>query len=160
LKTTRIILGLLFINLVGYSQTYQGSIIRVIDGDTYVFQTEEGSFVVRMQGIDAPERDQPYSKESASFLEKYLNWEAIVIKTGMDRYGRTLGTLIIDSIDINMLSIKNGCTWHFKKYSKDQDYANAELYASSNKIGLWSLDNQVPPWEWRKKDMLEKNKFD
>ena len=103
-----------------------------------------------MQGIDAPEKDQPYSKESAGFLEKYLNMEAIVIKKGIDRYGRTLGTLIIDSMDINMLSIKNGCAWHFKKYSKDLEYAKAEEYARSNKLGLWRLDNTVAPWDWRK----------
>jgi micrococcal nuclease len=139
----------LFLSLAGYSQTYQGSIIRVIDGDTYVFQTQEGSFVVRMQGIDAPEKDQPYSKESTDFLKKYLNKEAIVIKTGMDRYGRTLGNLIIDSLDINMLSIKNGCSWHFKKYSKDHEYANAEEYAKSNKLGLWSSIEPIAPWGWR-----------
>jgi endonuclease YncB( thermonuclease family) len=47
---------------LGYSQTNNGTIIRVIDGDTYVFQTQEGSFIVRMFGIDAPERDQPFAE--------------------------------------------------------------------------------------------------
>lgn len=133
------------------SQTYNGSIIRVIDGDTYVFQTKGGSFTVRMQGIDAPEKDQPFSKESTLFLQQYLNKEAIFKRTGTDRYGRTLGTLYIDSIDINLLSTKSGCAWHYKRYSTESKYAEAEEYARNNKIGLWGLDNPIPPWEWRKR---------
>ena len=55
---------MVFMNFQGYSQKYNGTIIRVIDGDTYVFLTKTGSFTVRMLGIDAPERDQPFSRES------------------------------------------------------------------------------------------------
>jgi len=82
--------------LFGFSQTYHGTILRVIDGDTYVLQTNEGSLVIRLEGIDAPEKDQPYSKESAGFLENYLNRETTVIKTGIDvmveHWGRRLLT--------------------------------------------------------------------
>jgi len=141
----------LVISLVGQTQSYNGSIIRVIDGDTYVFQTEDGSFTVRMQGIDAPERDQPFSKESNDFLSKYLYKDAITKVTGTDRYGRMLGTLIVNGQDINLQSIKNGFSWHYKQYSKDKDYASAEEQARRNKSGLWKSDNPIPPWEWRKR---------
>jgi endonuclease YncB( thermonuclease family) len=150
LKRYFIIIWFVFSNLIGYPQSYNGTIIRVIDGDTYVFQTEEGSFTVRMYGTDAPERDQPYSKESADFLKQYLNKEAMLKANGVDRYGRTLAVLFIDGKDINLLSIKNGCSWHFKRYSNDIQYAQAEEYARKNKIGLWKLPNPIPPWEWRK----------
>jgi micrococcal nuclease len=140
----------LFLCLLGFSQSFSGTIIRVIDGDTYTFQTEFGSFIVRMQGTDAPERDQPYSKESADFLKQYLNNDAITKVNGTDRYGRRLGTLFIKDEDINLLSIKGGYAWHFKRYSSDQEYASAELYARKYKLGLWNLPNPVPPWNWRK----------
>lgn len=140
---------LFFLFYQGYSQTYQGTIIRVIDGDTYVFQTTEGSITVRMQGIDAPERDQPFSEESSNFLKKYLDKDAILKSHGLDRYGRTLGTIIIENRDINLLSIKGGFSWHYKEYSTDQKYAKAEKYARRKKLGLWKLENPIPPWEWR-----------
>jgi len=149
LKRFYIISLFLIVSLGAFTQSYTGSIIRVIDGDTFVFQTEEGSLTVRMFGIDAPERDQPYSKESADFMKQYLNKEAIIKSTGVDRYSRTLGVLYIEGKDINMLSIKNGYAWHFKRYSSDQQYAAAEEYARKNKSGLWKLGNHVPPWEWR-----------
>ena len=106
-------IAFLLFSIVGFSQQYTGSIIRVIDGDTFVFQTIEGSLIIRMYGIDAPERDQPYSKESADFMKQYLNKEAIIKASGVDRYGRTLGILFINCEDINLLSIKCGYFWHY-----------------------------------------------
>jgi len=53
---------------------------------------------------------------------------------------------------INLLSIKDGCVWYFKRYSPDQQYAAAEEYARKKKIGLWALPNPIPPWNWRNKD--------
>jgi micrococcal nuclease len=109
LKIISISFCLIFLYVFGYSQSYNGTIIRVIDGDTLVFQTENGSFIVRMFGTDAPERDQPYSKESADFLKQYLNKDAVIKINGTDRYRRRLGTLFIDGQDINLLTIRNGC---------------------------------------------------
>jgi micrococcal nuclease len=143
------IFWLLIINVIGFSQSYNGSIVRVIDGDNFVFQTGEGLFTVRMQGTDAPENNQPYSKESADFLKQYLNKDAITKINGTDRYRRRLGTLDVDGQDINLLSIKNGCAWHFKRYSSDKQYASAEEHARKNKLGLWGLPNPIPPWNWR-----------
>jgi len=108
---------------VGLTQSFNGSIVRVIDGDTCIFQTEEGSFTVRMYGTDAPERDQPFSKESADFLKQYLNKDAVTKINGTDRYKRRLGTLYVDGQDINLLTIKNGCAWHFKRYSSNLEYS-------------------------------------
>lgn len=125
---------LTILNVQVFSQTYNGTIIRVIDGDTFVFQTEDGSLTVRMFGTDASERDQPYSKESADFLKQYLNKDAAFKSNGIDRYRRSLGTLYVDGQDISQLSIKNGCAWHFKRYSSDIQYADAEDYARKNKL--------------------------
>lgn len=147
---------MLFLCIIGYSQSYNGSIIRVIDGDTYIFQTTEGSVIVRMYGIDAPERDQPFSKESADFLKLYLNKDVVTKINGTYRYRRSLGTLYVDGQDINLLSIKNGCAWHFKRYSSDMQYADAEEYARKNKVGLWKLDNPIPPWNWRQVQVKRK----
>jgi endonuclease YncB( thermonuclease family) len=149
LKNTCIVLFLIAISAIGYSQSYNGIIIRIIDGDTFVFQTEEGSLTIRMYGTDAPERDQQYSEESAGFLKLYLNKDATLKARGVDRYGRTLGVLIIEKQDINLLSIKGGYSWHFKRYSSDKQYAEAEEYAKKNKLGLWNMQNPIPPWEWR-----------
>jgi len=51
---------------------------------------------------------------------------------------------------INQEMVKRGMAWHFKKYSSDPLYAQLEIRARANKIGLWKLPHPVPPWEWRK----------
>lgn len=139
----------LFFSTLVYSQTYEGTIIKVVDGDTFVFQTTEGSLKVRMQGIDAPEKKQDFGSESKVFIEKYLNKPAKVESIGLDKYGRTLGTLLVNGIDINLESLKNGCSWHFKKYSTDINYSNAELSAKKALKGLWKHPNAIAPWTFR-----------
>lgn len=139
-----------FFYLQAFSQTYQGKIISVIDGDTFIFQTQEGSLNIRMTDIDAPEKAQDYGKESKAFLEKFVNQKATVIGKGTDRYGRTLGTLFIDSKNINLESVETGNAWHYVKYSTDTTFANAEALARANKIGLWKEEGPEAPWEFRK----------
>lgn len=151
LKRIPVIFYLFVFSVVGFSQSYSGTIIRVIDGDTYVFQTVEGSFIVRMYGIDAPEKNQPFGEESTKFLSAYLYKDAITRVNGIDRYGRRIGTLYFADQDLNMLSIKKGFSWHHKQYSKDKEYADAEEYARKNKLGLWKDNNHISPWEWRRR---------
>jgi endonuclease YncB( thermonuclease family) len=79
-----------------------------------------------------------------------LNKEANFKANGADRYGRTSGIIFIESQDINLLSIKGCYSWHFKRYSSDQQYEDAEAYARENNPGLLRLPNPVPPCEWRK----------
>ena len=149
LKLLLILWCMVFLNFQGYSQKYEGTIIRVIDGDTYVFLTKTGSFTVRMLGIDAPERDQPFSRESSEFLSKYLNNDAVTKVNGTDKDDNAVGTLYVNGRDINLLSIRGGFSWHYKRYSSDKDYAAAEEYAQENKLKIWSLPNPIPPWTWR-----------
>jgi endonuclease YncB( thermonuclease family) len=55
-----------------YVEPYVGKILRVIDGDTFVLQTEEGNLKIRMDGIDAPEKEQDFGLEAGEFLNRYL----------------------------------------------------------------------------------------
>ncbi len=129
---------------------YKGTILSVTDGDTFVLQTTEGNLKIRLNGIDAPEKDQPYGKESKVFLEQYLYKECMLKTYGVDRYGRTLGTLYVKGQNINLLSVQEGYSWHYKKYSKDEELAQAEEEARKGKRGLWKEGDAFAPWDWRK----------
>jgi|WetSurMetagenome_2_1015567.scaffolds.fasta_scaffold16219_3 endonuclease YncB( thermonuclease family) len=59
-----IILCFLSISSPGPAQAYKGTIVKVIDGDTYIFQTDQGSFRVRSYGIDTPEGNQPFGTKA------------------------------------------------------------------------------------------------
>jgi Micrococcal nuclease (thermonuclease) homologs len=149
LKYYILLLSFLF-TLNVFAQEYKGTVLRVIDGDTFVFQTDEGSLKVRMFGIDAPEKSQEFGQESKTFLEQYTHKYGTLRKTGIDKYGRTLGVLFVENTNVNLESVKLGFAWDYRYYNKDVGFAQAEKEAKEKRLGLWKNSNPTPPWEYRK----------
>lgn len=140
---------LLLISTSFYCQTYK--VINIHDGDTFTILDEGQKKKVRLHGIDAPELAQEYGKESQEHLSNIVfNQEVKLVITGVDKYGRTLANVYIDTLWINRDMIATGNAWHYKKYSKDTTLSNAEMYAQSKKLGVWALDIE-PAWIFRKK---------
>ena len=50
--------------------------------------------------------------------------------------------------------VKIGAAWVYRKYVRDKSLYDIEIEAKAAKIGIWSLpeSEQVPPWEWRRKN--------
>ena len=155
------ILVSLFIS-TAYSSYLLGKVVRVIDGDTVVvLDQNDEQHKIRLQGIDAPERKQAFGKKSKIFLSDSISGKNVSVEfKKKDRYGRILGIIIFDSSDVNLEQVRAGFAWHYKKYQREQSaedrttYAQAEIYARKNLIGLWSDPHATPPWEWRKKKKL------
>ena len=59
-----------------------------------------------------------------------------------DRYGRIVGKISIDQIDVCLDQVRRGMAWHYKQYQRDQTpadqqaYAAAEDIARANHVGL------------------------
>lgn len=136
-----------------------GRVVGVSDGDTItVLDSSNTQYKVRLSGIDAPEKKQPFgnvSKKSLSDLA--FNGQANVYWHKKDRYQRLIGKVYVSGIDVNLEQIKRGMAWYYVKYKKelsDQDqylFEISESYARDNYIGLWSDSNPIPPWEFRSK---------
>lgn len=131
----------------------KGIVVKIIDGDTFDLLTQEKNTIrIRMNGIDCPERKQDFYKVSKNALADYIfKKEVRLITTGMDRNKRTIAIVFCNSENINLAMIRNGYAWHFKKYSSDTAFANAEMEARRKNKGLWQMSKPVPPWEFRKK---------
>lgn len=141
---------------VNVNELLIGTAIRVIDGDTFVVQYDNGKEEkIRIQGIDAPENDQPMGGDATNLVKKMIEGKRVVITLmEKDRYGRRLASVgIPNSYGISGLSvilIRNGLAWHYKKYSDNQQLSDDEMLARRDKIGIWSQNNPVAPWDWRK----------
>jgi len=61
---------------------------RVTDGDTIVLMDRTR---VRLHGIDAPERDQPYGPIATAALEYMVARSVYLVEVDEDRYGRLVG---------------------------------------------------------------------
>jgi len=134
-------------------QKISGKVIKVIDGDTYDLLTDDKKTIrVRMEGIDAPEKGMPYYKVSKNYLGSLcMNQRIEVVKTGEDKYERMLAfSYLSDGSELGHLMIAAGMAWHFKKYNDDEELANLEIQARSEKVGLWAENCPIPPWEVRR----------
>ncbi|MEZ5308096.1 MAG: thermonuclease family protein [Pyrinomonadaceae bacterium] len=137
--------------------TFIGKVIAVADGDTITILTEDfRERKIRFNGIDAPEKSQVFGQKSKQNLSRLIFGKTVeIIVTKQDRYGRSVGKVILGEEDVGLRQIADGFAWHFKKYENEQSagdriaYAETEERARRQKIGLWSHDNHVPPWIWR-----------
>ena len=158
------------------AEILHGMVVKVADGDTVTIVDDKGfSHRVRLAGIDAPEKNQPYGEEST----KNLGWLVYNKRVNIeyfkyDRYGRIVGKvrinpkddkfcLLIDCIrklDVGLEQVKVGMAWHYKRYENEQTiesrsfFSSAERKARKSQIGLWKDETPIPPWKWRRDSRL------
>lgn len=138
-----------------------GRVGRVVDGDTFEFLAENRPIPIRIRitGIDAPEKDQPFGQQSRQSLAGMVDGNPVaVLVKGKDRYGRTLGTVYAKicapaclSVYVNAEQVKAGMAWAYRFHGQAVDPTMLELEtkARSEHVGLWSAPNAVEPWKWR-----------
>ncbi len=140
-----------------------GISIDVQDGDSFVMRDDLGNrHRVRISGIDAPEKSQPFADRSRQHLRDLMRDARIRLEpVKIDVFGRTVARVWILSEDgksgrdAGLVQIEAGMAWHFKRYRSDQHdqdaarYAKAEREARSEGLGLWRDASPEPPWEFR-----------
>ncbi len=138
-----------------------GRVISVIDGDTYDLLADGNrtTYRVRMQGIDAPEREMPFYRASRSYLSQLCFGKLVTLQvTGIDRGGRILGyTYLDDGRELCQEMVRAGYAWHFKRYSSDKTLSGLEKEARLARRGLWADPDPQPPWEYRKAKYRERD---
>ena len=124
---------------------------RITDGDTIVLM--DGTRV-RLYGIDAPERDQPYGSMATAALEHMVEKSVYVVEVDTDRYGRMVGQLYhsTEGYDINASMVCAGHAWWYERYAPDSELLEScQEEAQDAPKGLWKSDDPMPPWEWRRR---------
>ncbi len=134
---------------------YFVEVIAVSDGDTFTGRTENNEEVrFRIQGIDAPELSQPFSRKSKNYLSNLIHGKRVRIQVqrAEDGFGRpVVYAFTPDNLDVGAEMIKAGMAWHFKKYDNSDYYAKLEKEAREGKVGLWRDLHPVAPWLYRKR---------
>ncbi|MBC5772498.1 thermonuclease family protein [Pontibacter sp. KCTC 32443] len=134
------------------STTAGDKVVAIKDGDTIELLRNGQTIKVRLYGVDSPEKTQDFGQRARQFTSDLAFGKTVrLIEHNKDRYGRTVGTIILpDGRNLNEELVKNGFAWHYKAYSKDQNLANLEVDARRFKRGLWAAPNPTPPWDYRK----------
>ncbi|MFA5921122.1 MAG: thermonuclease family protein [Methylococcaceae bacterium] len=142
----------LYASLPGAAEILEGHVVAVHDGDTVTLLIAGNQQVkIRLVQIDAPETSgQAFGQRSQQSLSDIVfNKNVRVEKDTIDKYGRTVGTIFVDGLDANREQVKRGMAWAYRKYLHDQSLLEVEDEARRAKIGLWSDQNPMPPWEYR-----------
>jgi endonuclease YncB( thermonuclease family) len=135
----------------------EGKVVSVADGDTVtVLDAGRVQHKIRLSGIDAPERAQAFGNRSREYLSSLVAGQQVVVETDKkDRFGRSVGKILLQGRDINLAMIVGGLAWHYKKYQREQSasdrllYASAEQEARERRSGLWIDPEPMAPWDWR-----------
>ena len=151
------ILLLLALPTAALAISVTGKVVGVSDGDTItVLDGSSKQHKIRLSGIDAPESSQAFGSNSKKALSDCAFGKQAVVDTDkIDRYGRSIGRVVVAGVDCNLRQAQLGLAWHYVKYASERptaesrSYAQAEQRARAGKVGLWSDPKALPPWEWR-----------
>ena len=153
LSINRLLLPLLLLfTLSAQAETLEGKVVKIADGDTLTLLTSSNQQVkVRLAGIDTPERKQPFGNRAEQALASLaFQKQALIDAETKDRYGRTVGVVFVDGLNVNHELVKQGMAWVYRKYNKDKALYELESRAKKERLGLWLDENPIPPWEWRR----------
>jgi micrococcal nuclease len=141
---------LLLVTTTSFGQL-SGRVIDLADGDTFTLLTSSKKKVkVRLYGIDCPEGKQDFGHDAKKFLSDLIfNKEISVKEMDIDRYGRTIGIVHVETVNVNERMLSAGMAWHYKKYDKNKTWDALEVKARKDKKGLWKNSKALAPWVYR-----------
>jgi endonuclease YncB( thermonuclease family) len=146
--------------------TIEGRVVGVADGDTLtVIDSARTQHRIRLAGIDAPEKGQPFAVRARRNLAQMVaSQDVTAFCLPRERDGRQIckvWTVPSDcrscsrTLDVGLAQVTVGLAWHFETHEEEQSeedryrYAYAEREARARRAGHWLDDRPVPPWEWR-----------
>lgn len=151
--------ALLFLGGHAVSDTLTGEVVALSDGDTVtVLDSAKTQHKVRLAGIDAPEKRQPFGERSKQNLAAMVFRKQVTVEWNKsDRYGRIVGKVLVERTDAGLAQLRAGMAWHYKQYAREQTpedraaYAGAEDAAQETHVGLWRDVAPVAPWDFRRR---------
>ena len=133
----------------------EGQVLRVIDGDSLIVQTAPDAtpLEVRLEGIDAPEGCQAGGPAARDALAAFVQEKTVSLAIkGHDHYGRTLATVSVDGLNVNLRMVAEGQAWSLRTRWDYGPYVKQERMALALKRGLHATPGAVLPADFRRRN--------
>ncbi|MDH4083272.1 MAG: thermonuclease family protein [Nitrospira sp.] len=153
MKTRVLPLVLVFLLSAADALSFGGEVVGVLEGSTIEVGRLGKTALIRLDGLDCPEKDQPYGDEVKPAISALVfAMEVTVEPHGKDKYGRIMAdVLLADGTNVNHALVKEGrCWWSRRSAPNNAELERLELEAREAKKGLWEDPEPIPPWEFRK----------
>lgn len=112
---------------------------------------------VKLTGIDAPEKKQPFAAQAQRLASEHLGAAAVTIAVDLvDAEQRVHGRISVQGRDLGLVLLEAGLSWCDPADSSHLPaalraaYAQACEQARAQRRGLWHQPHPTPPWEHRK----------
>jgi micrococcal nuclease len=141
--------------LAGSAFGMQTAIVEhIVDGDTVELRLGNKRTPVHLAGIEAPERGQPWGRESQKALsDMVLNQEVDVEIRRGSATNRIDAVLFVGEEEVGAALVRDGQAWADREHLNASDAGLCELEAEarSARRGLWAQPQKlwVAPWEYR-----------
>jgi endonuclease YncB( thermonuclease family) len=135
----------------------QGKVVGVSDGDTISVLYRGKAEKVRLRGIDAPEKKQPFGERAKQFTSAQAFGKSVTVQVDdIDRYGRYIGIVTLpDGSVLNGNIVRVGLAWWYRQYAPDAKLlGDYEQEARKARRGLWADKAPVAPWAWQQQKKI------
>lgn len=130
----------------------RAQLLSISDGDTVRVRVAGYQETrLRLQGVDAPERDQPFGRAASRCLDDVLRGGTLTVEVHeLDKYDRLVGSLYVAGERVDVQLVERGCAWWYRRYAPfDVELMSAQRRAKDARVGLWADPYPIEPERWR-----------
>ena len=133
-----------------------GRVLHVLDGDSLILDVRGSQYRVELADVDAPELNQPWGRAAHDWLAHVLAGRFVVVRSSdFSPDGHIRGRLLFKNHDPGVDLLYQGLAWCTvqpvaKAVAGSREYLDAQNEARAARRGLWSDEQPISPWEWRR----------
>lgn len=133
------------------AEEFSGKVVAVMDGDTLLVIRDGHPVKVRLAGIDAPEKAQPFGMASKKSLAEMVKGKQIqATSSAVDDYGRLIAKVYVGEVNVNHEQVRRGMAWEYSRFHSNRELVALQREAQQARRGLWAGEEAVEPSQWRK----------
>lgn len=131
----------------GQASRFEARVVTVLDGDTFeVVTTDRRRVRIRLEGIDCPERGEPFSNVARSFTRQLAFDRTVQVEVrDVDRYGRLVARVTSEGKDLSQALVAAGLATHYTVFRFDPRLEETERRARAERRGMWAQGLPHPP---------------
>ena len=123
------------------AEFWTGWVSWVMDGDTVlvVRPGQQEPVKLRLDGVDAPETCQPGGAAARDAMMALALRKSVQVQSlGHDSYGRDIGRLTVNGVDLGAEMVRSGMAWAYRFRTGRGPYAALQRQAQKEKRGVFA----------------------
>ena len=149
--------------ICGYARanSFVGKVIEINDGDEITIFNMNRPVRIRLIGMDAPERNQPFGDIARQHLSDLVYDKQVLVEySGIGEHSSLIGRVLLNDLDISAQMIRDGAAWFDSRAtlsdSQRDIYFQSEQAARKEHRGLWQSEGAIAPWEFVKAEASQR----